>query len=475
MIMSATQVSATINAFRLKPLSDPIFTLPTGANEFDLIKVESVYYFAYDDHTTTRLASSTTLAGLQTATRTTPRPDGHYPSIQFDGTSWHLWVWETTCTNHYIASSFDGTYVFSDKLPDGLTDIAVRNLSDGIYYAGYKDNNLQPARVGVLVSRSPAGPWLDLGYCFSRLGESDLHSAEEADPAIFEADSQVFLVFSGYDGGIQRVMISQIDQAGKALAPPMTVANPPIGQAKIFNGVYLHEDSEPDRIYVSENTTTPGVPGGWRYVQAGNAPTDDYRPADVVRVTFDNTAPMDISNGTPVSLSANTQPTAGGLVLSASDAGAYGIASLSTLNDFALVIDITVTNLPASGNFGLITRISTRDASTQPIVGVWLTASGQLYSEIRKAGNVDSLVGNWNITLTVGTRYSVTLKRTGSSVIGQVDAQTYFSGRFDGSLDGFEEWTVGNQSGRFTNPSQPFTGTIHRLIAVSAPLHADDC
>jgi len=473
--MQIDAISPVINSFRMKPLSTPIFMLPNGVNEFDLINVEGIYYFAYDDHETTQLASSTTLAGLENAPRTTPRPAGHYPSILFDGTSWHLWVWEETCSNHYVADSFNGIYVFHDALPAGYTDLHVRRLSNGIYYAAYKDNTTLPSRVGVMTARDPGGPWLNLGLCFSELGQSAVHSAEEADPAIFDADGQFFLVFSGFDGINQRVLISQIDgDTGKAITPPMTVANPPAGQTKVFNGVYLREDGQPDRIYVAENTTLPNIPGGWEYVEAGTAPEDAYRPEDVARVTFDTVTPVDISNGVPVSLSGNATPTANGLVFSASNEGAFGIASSSNLNDFGVVVEFTIGDLPANGNFALITRISTRNSATQPIIGLWLTATGQLYCEIKKAGNSGPLTGYWNINLQTGQRYGVSLHRIGTAVTGQVNAQTYFTGTFEGPLEGLEEWTLGNQAGRFTNPSQPFTGTIHRFAAVSGPLFASD-
>lgn len=270
-----------IQGFLNGKLSQELFTLPNGVNEFDLLKMDGHYYFAYDNKSTTLLRTATSIALLATAPDLPTISDGRYPTILKDNDRWHLWVWnrEQQVSLHYISTSFSGPWLFSDSLPRGLADIHVRRFSNGRYFAAYKDVTRQSLMAGILVSDTPNGPWHDLGYVFSDIGRASWHTGEEADPALFEYGGKAYLTFAGWDGADgsanQVIAIVEVNSmTGKAVAPASVLTEAKLpwqetnGQHKLFNPVFMC-DSGRKKIFYAQNVSVPGISAGWGSIDGG--------------------------------------------------------------------------------------------------------------------------------------------------------------------------------------------------------------
>lgn len=264
-----TASSTAINAFSGGSVSDSLFTLPTGINEFDISYVGGLYHFFYDDKSQTKHRSATTLKGLYTATDDATIP-GRYPAAIYDGTLWHVYVWNgTNNTAHYTSTLVTGPYTVHDLLPATLNDISITKGNDGYYYAGY---TAPSHSIGYLKSSSLNGPWTDLGYVLS--STLPFYSVSSADPDLFYYNNKRFVIFSGYDGTVQRICMVEVDSLMKQKGNAYTILSPTLPwqhvapQAKIFNGVFLSNITDAgakDRLFYSVNGD--GGKAGWGYIQ----------------------------------------------------------------------------------------------------------------------------------------------------------------------------------------------------------------
>jgi len=272
-----------IRAFEHGKQSPELFELPNGVNEFDLLLINGVYYFAQDDKTTTQLRSAKSVGDLATATPYMPVPHGRFPSIQYENGVWHLWLWfgDQAVTRHFKSANFAGPYAATDTLPVNLADIHVRKAPNGQYYAAYKDlrEGAQLAS-GLLTARSPDGPWDDLGHIFTD-GRDSWHVGEEADPAFFDVNGKSYIAFAGWDGADpnqnQKLGLVEIDlKSGKAIGKaivlleaekPWHIKN---NQRKLFNPVFLC-DRFRSRMFFAQNVSGSGTPAGWGYIEANNS------------------------------------------------------------------------------------------------------------------------------------------------------------------------------------------------------------
>lgn len=277
------RVSQLILALQSGSQSPELFELPNGVNEFDLLLIDGVYYFAQDDKTTTQLRSAKSLHELALATPHTPVPQGRYPTIQYERGIWHLWVWSAaqSATQHFKSANFAGPYSTSDSLPTNLADIHVRRAQSGQYFAAYKDQRKGAQLAsGLLTAPSLDGPWHDLGHIFPD-GREAWHAGEEADPAFFDAINQSYVSFAGWDGNDlsknQKLGIVEVDpKSGKAIgkATILLEAKEPWhlknNQRKLFNPVFLC-DGYRSRMFFAHNISAPGTPAGWGYIDANTA------------------------------------------------------------------------------------------------------------------------------------------------------------------------------------------------------------
>ncbi len=473
-------MSDLISRFYDAQISAELFTLPNGVNEFDITVVDGVYHLAYDDQTTTQLVSAPSLALLATAVPASPWVAGRYPSMIHDGGVWHVWVWEGSRCNHYTATDYAGPYTFSDALPLALTDIHVRRLSNGYYYAVYKDQNSQPRRVGTLVSRSSAGPWTNMGLAFGGDAQS-LFEGEAADPALFEADGEVYLVFSGWDGAAtvsqQRVLIASFDpQTARATSNPTVIVSPLAewqrrgGMLKVFNGVFLREEGEPDRLFYAQNITARGTAAGWGYIEA-RAPTL-RRAGDLVHMNFTKGL-RDPASGVDATLWGTALVAEDGLSVGPDLGGAFGPASFSTLDDFSLLVDFTPTELPANGGAAQIAYVAGR--SRTPLLGLWQFPDGRIYWEVRQQGGVGSIAVFWPLPRPAGVRTRIVVTRQGGRLTGYVDGHPEVLATLNGPMTGVQEWGVGNPKG-VDSPSNAHQlyGIVHRLMVHRGALEVAD-
>jgi hypothetical protein len=258
-------------------LSDELFTLPTGLNEFDICYVDGIYHLFYDDKIQTKHREAKTIAELANATDDFSI-SGRYPSILYENNIWHLWICdqEKPFTNHYVANDAKGPYKYSDTCPKNLADIDVtRNSMNNKYYAGYK--HLESLRGGVLVSDSPYGPWVDLGNVFDKYTANSWHEYEEADGSVFFNMGRAYFLFAGWDGIKQKLGIVEFNpMTGKAISPATCLLSPELpwqqrnNSLKIFNPVYINaQDSsiQNARIYYAHNPSA-AVNAGWGYIEA---------------------------------------------------------------------------------------------------------------------------------------------------------------------------------------------------------------
>lgn len=277
------KVAPLIQAFEHGSQSPELFELPNGVNEFDLLLIDGVYYFAQDDKITTQLRSAKSLHDLALATPYMPVPKGRYPTIQYESGIWHLWLWfrDRSVTQHFKSANFAGPYSAGDSLPTNLADIHVRKAQNGQYFAVYKDlrKGAQLA-AGLLTAPSLDGPWHDLGHIFAN-GRDAWHAAEEADPAFFDTNGKSYVSFAGWSGTDlsqnQKIGIVEIDpETGKAIGKatilsearePWQVKN---NQRNLFNPVFLC-DGFRSRMFFAHNIGAPGTPAGWGFIDANTA------------------------------------------------------------------------------------------------------------------------------------------------------------------------------------------------------------
>lgn len=473
-----------IDKFRGGTVSAELFTLANGVNEFDLIKVGGTYYFAYDDKTTTQLRSASTVAGLSSASDTAPVANLRYPSIQFDGTTWHLWGQNNTTStiSHYTASSFAGTYTLSDSMPSQFGDVNVRKFSNGKWYMACLDGRDSTRPAMTFVSNSASGPWTNMGQVFKDIGRGAPIAGECDDEHIFEVDGKVYLAFGGWDGidsmAGQLPVICELDpHTLRAKTQPVTLVTAQQAwhfrnsSSKLFNPIFLRESGVPDRIYYSHNVSTTGVAAGWGYIDIdiGTAPSDNRRDMQLMNVDFRNSN-FDLATGRIPTLHGSTTVNSSGLTLTSSTGGAYGCTFLPNVDDFALCVDFTINTLPGASTYQRVFRSAKRTEDTN-LISLWVGASAggvvTMYSQ------VGATFSAWTAVLTTGTRYRVMLTRQNGAVLGYVNGKDEYSATISG-VQTLEEWNVGNSKGAVNAAGQQFIGVIRQAVFVSGKLYDTD-
>ncbi|MGB3490780.1 MAG: hypothetical protein WBA62_22045 [Xanthobacteraceae bacterium] len=476
-----------IEAFRGAYHSDELFTQPNGINEFDLLLVDEVYYFAFTDGTTTNLCSATTIAGLESASKTTI-PDCRYPTILSESGVWHLWGWSTDAvTKHYTSSSFTGPYTLQDQLPPHVGDLAVRRHSNGLLYGGYK--HATEKTCGIVIAQDTYGPWTDLGAVFEDAGRAPWHEGEEADAAVFEYAGKTYVTFAGWDtidvSKNQLPAIVEIDpRTCKAVRPAVVLVNPTApwqhrnSQFKLFNPVFLDEPGSPPRIYYSQNVSTSGVAAGWGYLEASAPPIDARRNQDLVRVNFASSsgATYDVATNIIPTIHGSATIDATGLLCGPATGGAFGRLNGAELDDFSIAVSFTVDDLPGEGEYFCIFKIRTNNDAATPIIGLWIGTIGgetHLHLQVTNNDNSSTAAGAGVVYLASGNRIDAIVTRRGDSVALHSNGYVDFAGTCTGRLTGLKEWCVGNSLGAVAADSpagQQFSGYVHRILVVSGDL-----
>jgi hypothetical protein len=446
--------------------SGELFQLPTGINEFDLLYEGGLYHLFYDDKTQTKHRQAATVQGLSSA------PDdltqaGRYPSAFYDGSTWHLYVFNQGAnqTEHYTSASASGPYTLQDNLPTGWADFAVAQDPDsGVYYATVKDINAGPTNLKALAlsSTSLGGPWSSLGPIFQEGARAGWHQSEEADPCPVFFRGKRYVVFAGWPGaGLvttrQRIGIVEVDSNFDAIAPPRVLVNPfedwqigPQGP-KVFSPRALTVDGV-TRLFYSHN---PGVAtsAGWAYLTY-----DSQSEAPDPKVIFNSKISVGHSDTTKVEIYQSGAPNGVGDIveLSTSPASLIATSPVGELDEFTLVADID--GAPADTVFRRIVSL-TEDPDSGVAVGLWIDASGNAYAEVKNTIDPDLvLTTTRNVE---GARKRIILRRKATGEVELfVDREIEASASLASPISGIELLRVGNSTG-YTIPSgQQFTGKI---------------
>lgn len=173
----------------------------------------------------------TSISALATAEEVDTGVNGLYPTVECDRATWHLWVWnwDNNITQHYTSSdSVSGWVLRGDVGVVGAADWHVRRLSDDLWLAGAK---MLPSRhIHLFIASRAEGPWLDQGEVFDEATKAPWYLQEEADPAPFEYQGKLYLLFAGWDGEIQRPGIVELDpityKARSSALPLLTPSAP---------------------------------------------------------------------------------------------------------------------------------------------------------------------------------------------------------------------------------------------------------
>lgn len=468
--------------------SAELFTRANGVNEFELLWVEGNYYMYLHDYSTSNVVQvrkASTIAGLSSASEVSTGVTGGYPTVYFDGSSWHLFVWTGSTTKRYTAASGDATsWTFAQDV-GAYADFHVRqNPADGVYWAAYKETS-GTKRAGIATCASIDGTWTDQGYVFSTLGRAPWHSQEEADGVPVFHGGNAFLGFAGFDGARQRIAMVELDASYKAVKRPIVLVEPLLswqqrgGSYKVFSPVYVQGDPAGAKLYFAHNPGATGITTGWAYIAAGDTPSVARADDLVVSVDYENTIQDEatgiVSNVWGDAVHDGTPPTAY-LDTTTGSGGAFGWLNRTSLSGaFTIDIEFQVTTAPSSGAYMRLFRVGPTDSGANPIAAMWLKGTGsskfQLYCEVRDPTNSINFVSTGSST-TLGTdvRYSARLQRVGDVITMYLNDVSQASGSFDGALTGAVEWTVATKFGSSGSGSdgQQFRGRVYTFGVLGA-------
>lgn len=470
-----------LDLFREGFHSEELFTIsPNGVNEFDLLYVGGYYHLFYDCKTGTNHRQATSIAGLATATDTALISDssghtGRYPTVYYDGTTWHLYVWNqvTLVTERWTCSTAAGIYVKqSDVMPTNYSDISVR-MYNGVFYAGYKNIGVTPNVVGVITAAAPTGPWTDMGSTFGTIGVAAWHASQEADPLVFMYYGRLYMAFSGYDGSKQRVALAELNLSSlTAQSPAICIVEPlevwqQLNESEVYSPVFLDDGNNQPRLYYSQNPGTTGDAAGWGYVEMAMSVEQPRRPWDGFRMDWRRT--FNVATGMKVNWYGSPTPYNGGMKFAAN--GIYGALGVTNVMDFTLSVEFEMTTAPGSGNYSLLARVATTNPVINPIIAIWINGSNVLYINLHGNGtDTFSLTGT--TTLTIGTRYTAILRRLGSAVNLYINSNPEVSGTNGNAITGLQEFCIANDKGSSAAAGQQFVGNIYNcyFTAEAVPL-----
>lgn len=260
--------------------SPELFTRNNGINEFDL-RWSGLQYFLYlHDYGTPeiKVRVAHTIADLATTKELDTAIKGLYPTVEYDEGAWHLWAWnpDNRITQHYVSNDGISGWVLQGDI--GILDAAdwhVRKLSSGLWLAGAK--MLPSLHIRLFTALQASGPWIDQGEAFNAATRAPWYAQEEADPAPFEYQGKLYLLFAGWDGGIQRPGMVEPDPTtykARSFAVPLVTPSEPWQisnqSPKLFNPVFLTNVDGSARIFYSHNPSADGVVAGWGYIEASD-------------------------------------------------------------------------------------------------------------------------------------------------------------------------------------------------------------
>lgn len=458
--------------------SPNLFSLANGINEFSLQFDGSTYYLAYYDGTHSNLRSSTTLAGLSSATDVVPveGTDFKYPIIYPHNGIWHLWGYNqaTTFQQHYTSNAFSGPYTLQGNVVDsGDTPFenfgggAVTRLSDGRWVWANEDVNLgsNGRRACVFTADSPYGPWTNAGYVFGTGNDTPYSlTTQNNDPELVEWMGRLYIVLAGWDAFTQRVFIAEINPATFAAIGPVVCLSHPaeamFTENKSFSPCWEWREK---RLYFSANNDYGS--GGWAYIQLGSPPADARRAKSVALPNFKTG--VDDASGIPFDVHGAAVKSNGALVNSSATGGAYGALPLAALSDFTIIVEFVANAMPATDTSALLQRIGI-NADSNHEIGLFLkntAGTTKLYSEVHGAASTDA---TWTTTITAGKHYTAVLQKASGALVGLLDGVSDYTGTNSGSTIQMDIWQIANFHAKDTEGNQTiaaannFDGTILR-------------
>lgn len=478
--------------------SAELFTRPNGVNEFELVYSGGLYYFFCHDYGTgniIKVRTAATVAGLAGASEISTGVLGAYPSVFFDGTTWHMFVRDISSgefTYRYTASSGTSTsWTNVQTVVSGTGyDFQVRqNPADNTFWAGYKEPTGNK-RAGIMTSPSITGPWTDRGFIFSTIGTAPWHSVEEADGMPMFTNGKLYYGFAAWDGIRQRVSMVEIDTTTyKAIGRPVAIVEPLLpwqqrnSSQKVFNPIVVpNEPVANRRIYFAQNPSATGITTGWAYIEEGPAPSDGRTVDHLVLANYLNVqqdkATGIITNVWGVASYSGTPPNAylDTTAAGTNDGGAYGWLNQTNIpGDFTIKIDFEINTVLGSGAFMRLFRVGQLVANANPIAAMWAQGQGgsqfRLYYEVRNADNsVNSTGFGTTTTLAANTRYRGTLQRSGNTITMYLDGGPQATGSFTSVLTGANQWAITNKDSfnGDTDDNQDMIGKVYSFQVVNS-------
>jgi hypothetical protein len=448
-------------------------------NEFDLAYYNGVYYLASTTSNVTTLRHGSTIAAALAATADVTFTTGTclYPSILFDGTTWHVWGSHLVTTNwnlqHYTASTFGGSYTLADTTTVNTFDPQVRlNPGDGNYYcvyAQYVSGTSGPAKIGMLKATSPGGTWTDLGLIFSVLGDPP-YATSQFDPTPVFWNGRAYVVFSCTDPTTHShlVMVELDPSTMKAIGTATVILDSletsGIGYtpAEMSNAIFLGVPGQPGQEKMYVNTAL-----GLVSLSVGPSLPDGRRNQDGMRL---NTAVgLDHATGLQATNHGGVLWGPYGLACAATPSGAYGYLGRTSLSDFTLAVDFALAAIPGAN--GLLLRASPSAMGANE-ASIRVTSGGVVQGKVIGSTTL-TLTGT--TVLTTNTIYRVTLRRIGSEVRLYLGTNQEAIGTQADALTGLVEWSVANDKGASQTASEQLLCSVFGAVICgeALPLSAD--
>lgn len=485
---------ARLGTWRLPAQANPPLA-PHGYQESDFIYADGKYYLfstgSQDPAWVNVYVGSTPEDLVRQPPKFTKVAPIRYPSVVKDGNTWHMWgvnpirKW----TEHWVSNGSDPTnfvrvdspFLGYSRLP--VVDFAVRKHPTNGYWYGIGFETAYNSPLVLTRAQGPNGPWEKLNYpsnsptsgVFGDVGTPPWASAARPDPNLaFTPDGRAWVFFTGnagptplrpspaYRPGMVEVDINTGKAIGNAvvLYDHQTYQNLPFTVASDLN--LVSAPGQPDRIFAETNSSS--YPLAVLDLPGHVTPTDGRTSADLARL--DMARGLSVAVGiTPIIMRTPYHWESDGLIVDANYGGAASYLDAAYLSDLTFNVDFTPTKINSS-TVNTVAYIGGTDYNAGSSITVAIDATKNappIIVTIRGVGS-SSVTLNSGIIAKANTRYSVVVRRVGSTVTLEVNGAIKAETTYGEMLTGLQIWSLAAQATRSQHARYPFQGTIHSFV-----------